>query len=190
MAPAGSDAQERVTIRAAAAGDFVAIQAIEVEAGLLFAEIGMQAVADDPPFSLDELAAFVDAGLAWVALDRTGRPAGYLVGLRVDGRAHIEQLSVRPSHGRRGIGRALVGHFVRWATGEHLPAITLTTFADVPWNAPYYARLGFRPFDVDASSPGLQRIRAAEAAHGLDRWPRVAMILDLDEVDGGRRAIK
>jgi hypothetical protein len=67
------------TIRAAVPGDFHAMQAIEVEAGLQFADIGMQAVADDPPFSIDELAAFVDDGLAWVALDDTGGPAGYLI---------------------------------------------------------------------------------------------------------------
>ena len=155
------------------------MQEIEVEAGLLFAEIGMQAVADDPPFSLDELAAFVDGGLAWVALDDDGQPAGYLAGLRVDGRAHIDQVSVRPSHGRRGIGRALVNHFVGWASKQRLPAVTLTTFADVPWNAPFYARLGFRPFEVDEASPGLRRIRASETADSLDRWPRVAMILEL-----------
>jgi GNAT superfamily N-acetyltransferase len=179
-----------VTIRAAVPADFAAMQAIEVEAGRLFAEIGMQAIADDPPFSLDELAAFVEASLAWVALDELGWPAGYLVGLRVDGRAHIEQVSVRPSLGRRGIGRALVEHFVRWAAGERFPAVTLTTFSDVPWNAPYYARLGFQPLVVDASSPGLQRIRAAETAHGLDRWPRVAMIRTLGQADAGRRELR
>jgi hypothetical protein len=47
----------------------------------------------------------------------------------------------------------------------------------VPWNAPYYERLGFRR--VDDLTPGLRAIRAAEAARGLDRWPRVAMRRDL-----------
>ena len=26
-----------------------------------------------------------------------------------------------------------------------LPCLTLTTFRDVPWNAPWYSRLGFEP---------------------------------------------
>lgn len=149
-------------IHAAIPADFPAMQAIETEAGRLFAEIGMDAIADDPPFSLDELADFTDRGLAWVAVDETGLVAGYLVVLLVDGRAHIEQVSVRPSHGRRGIGRALIDHVATWAANEGLSAVTLTTFANVPWNAPYYARLGFRPFDVDASTPELRQIRAAE----------------------------
>ena len=168
-----------VIIRPAGSRDIPAMQAIELEAGSLFADIGMQAVADDEPFTSDELVAFMDSGLAWVAVDERDEAVGYLVGLIVDGRAHIEQVSVRPSHSRRGIGRALVDHFVAWATGQRLPAITLTTFVEVPWNAPYYARLGFRPFDVDERSPDLQSIRAAEAAHGMDRWPRIAMIREV-----------
>ncbi|MZD06511.1 GNAT family N-acetyltransferase, partial [Streptomyces sp. SID5785] len=55
----------------------------------------------------------------------------------------------------------------------------LTTFRDVEWNAPYYARLGFRVLAEDEVTPGLARIRAAEAAHGLDRWPRVCMRREL-----------
>jgi hypothetical protein len=30
------------------------------------------------------------------------------------------------------------------AAAKGLRALTLTTFAEVPWNAPYYARCGFR----------------------------------------------
>ena len=145
----------------------------------MFATIGMDAIAQDEPFSMAELAAFVAGGLAWVAVDDAGRPVGYLVARRVDGRAHLEQVSVRPGHARRGIGRALVDALVAQANLEGLPAVTLTTFADVAWNAPAYERMGFHRFDVDDASPGLERIREDEAAHGLDRWPRVAMIRPL-----------
>ncbi|MGC3003056.1 GNAT family N-acetyltransferase, partial [Streptomyces sp. G35A] len=58
-------------------------------------------------------------------------------------------------------------------------ADVLTTFAEVPWNAPYYARLGFRPLTGPDLTPGLRRIRAEELGHGLDRWPRVCMRLDV-----------
>ena len=76
---------------------------------------------------------------------------------------------------RRGIGRALVEHAAGRAAAEGLAALTLTTFADVPWNAPYYARLGFRVLAEDDLTPGLRAVRAAERERGLDRWPRVAM---------------
>jgi hypothetical protein len=48
----------------------------------------------------------------------------------------------------------------------------------VAWNAPYYRRLGFRELDRAEETPGLRRIRRAEAEHGLDRWPRLCMRRD------------
>lgn len=54
-------------------------------------------------------------------------------------------------------------------------ALTLTTYANVPWNAPYYERLGFRIMTVDQITEGLRRIREHEQARGLAKWPRVTM---------------
>lgn len=48
-------------------------------------------------------------------------------------------------------------------------------FRDVPWNAPYYGRLGFSVVPDPELGQGLRRIRDAEALEGLDAWPRVAM---------------
>jgi GNAT superfamily N-acetyltransferase len=57
--------------------------------------------------------------------------------------AHLEQLSVHPDHGRRGLGRALLRAGVEWAASRGYPRLTLTTFRDVPWNGPFYASEGF-----------------------------------------------
>ena len=54
----------------------------------------------------------------------------------VDAAAHIDQVSVHPSHARRGLGRTLIEAAADWAAGEGLESLTLTTFAEVPWNAP------------------------------------------------------
>jgi hypothetical protein len=62
-----------------------------------------------------------------------------------------------------------------WAEQQGLDTVTLTTFSDVPWNAPYYQRLGFRTLAEAEVSEGLRRIRKQEAARGLDAWPRVSM---------------
>ena len=59
------------------------------------------------------------------------------------------------------------------------PALTLTTFTEVPWNAPYYLRCGFRVLADTEITPELRAIRTAEAARGLDAWPRVCMRRDL-----------
>lgn len=48
-----------------------------------------------------------------------------------------------PAHGRRGVGTALVRAVDDWARSSHFLEITLTTHRDLPWNAPFYARLGF-----------------------------------------------
>lgn len=62
-------------------------------------------------------------------------------------RAHIEALAVHPIHARRGIGRALVAAALAEAKGEGYHEMSLRTYADVPWNGPFYTRLGF--WEVD-----------------------------------------
>ncbi|MFD6342430.1 GNAT family N-acetyltransferase [Streptomyces sp. NPDC060131] len=159
----------------AAPADLPLLQDIERAAGEPFRALGMAAIADDAPPALDLLERYRRAGRAWVTDDGTGRPIAYLIHDTVDGAAHVEQVSVHPDAARRGVGRALLGHLAERAVHAGLPALTLTTFAEVPWNAPYYARLGFRTLAEDELTDGLREIRRTEAAHGLDRWPRVCM---------------
>ena len=78
-----------------------------------------------------------------------------------------------------GLGSRLVERVAGWARERGAPALTLTTYAEVAWNAPYYERLGFRRLADDELTPGLRAIRAAEAERGLDRWPRVGMRREL-----------
>ncbi len=162
-------------IRLARPDDLPALIDVEVDAGGLFREVGMAAIADDDPGSVAELAAYQEAGRAWVSVDSGDRPVAYLVAAVVDGCAHIEQVSVRSGHARRGLGSALIETLTEWAASRGMKALTLTTFAAVPWNAPYYERLGFRVVPEAEMGTGLRSIRRAEAARGLDAWPRVAM---------------
>jgi hypothetical protein len=74
-----------------------------------------------------------------------------------------------------GLGRALIEQSASWASARDLHALTLTTYLDVPWNGPYYERLGFRYLTTDEETPGLRGIRARERALGLEAWPRVSM---------------
>jgi len=156
-------------IRAATIDELPVLQDIERAAGRLFAELGMTAVAEDEPLDIIALEHFRDDGYAWVVADPT--PVAYLVAAPLDGNLHIEQVSVHPDHARRRLGAALIDA----ADTAGWPASTLTTFRDVPFNAPYYRRLGFRDVPEDQETPGLRAIRKAEVAHGLDRWPRLCM---------------
>jgi GNAT superfamily N-acetyltransferase len=169
----------RVRIRAATSDELAGLRDIERAAGSWFRDIGMSAIADDDPPTVDVLEMHRGAGLAWVATDPTDHPVAYLIADRVDGNLHVEQISVHPSSARRGVGRALLDHLARYAVAAGVPALTLTTFAEVPWNAPYYERLGFRALPDGELTPGLRAIRQREAAQGLDRWPRVCMRRDV-----------
>ena len=85
---------------------------IEREAGRAFHDVGMPEIARDDPGTVEDVAG------AWVAVDEGDRPVAYLVSHVVDGCAHIEQVSVAPSHARRGLGAALIDHLAAEA-GTH-----------------------------------------------------------------------
>ncbi|MBB5956809.1 GNAT superfamily N-acetyltransferase [Saccharothrix tamanrassetensis] len=154
-------------IRPARPEELPALQAIEVASGEPFREFGMPDIADDDPMPLDALRHLH----VWVAAHP--QPIAWVAVEPVDGYAHVEQISVDPAFARRGIGAALLDHVERWATARGLHGLTLTTFRDIPWNGPYYERLGFR--EVTALTPGLERIMNAEAERGLDRADRVCL---------------
>jgi len=170
-----------VTIRASRGGDSPALQTIECLASDRFREVGLAHVADDEPFPVAVLETYAAEGRSWVAVDREDEPIGYVLVDVVDGNAHIEQVTVHPAHQGRGIGRALLDRVRDWATNSGAPAITLTTFSDVPWNRPLYEHLGFVVIPEQSIGPELATVRQAEAAHGLDPEQRVCMVLDLGQ---------
>jgi GNAT superfamily N-acetyltransferase len=179
-------------IRAVETGDLPILQDIEVAAGRWFRDVDMPEIAGDDPLPLGELARYQQAGLAWVAVDAADRPVAYLIAARIDAGVHVEQVSVHPDSARRRVGRSLLDHVAAQAEDEGAPALTLTTFEHVPWNAPYYLRCGFRPLTDAELTPDLRAIRRREAALGLDRWPRVCMLRplssDVRRTDDGPRA--
>ncbi|KAA1423664.1 GNAT family N-acetyltransferase [Mumia zhuanghuii] len=161
-------------MRSATRADVEAIREIERLADERFRDLGLGFVADGEPTSYEVVAAAVDRGTAWVEVDGVGTPIAFATVDVLDGCAHLEQLSVIPAHGRRGVGTALVGAVEEWALCRGLGVVTLTTFADVPWNAPYYRRLGFEVVPETRWTPGV-RERIAEETAFFDPWRRVVM---------------
>jgi GNAT superfamily N-acetyltransferase len=135
----------------------------------------MAAVADDDPPSITELIAFQQDGRAWVITDESDCPVAYLLLDVVDGNAHVEQVSVHPDHARQGLGKTLLDTAAAWAQQQRLVALTLITYAQVPWNAPYYQRLGFQVVPEDQITVGLRGVGEREQARGLAKWSRVTM---------------
>lgn len=157
------------------------LQSIERDAGQLFAAVGMPEIAADEPFSVDELLVYQRAGRAWAVVDDGDHAIAYVLVDVIDGCAHVEQVSVHPDHAGQGIGSQLLDVVSGWAADHDLAALTLLTFGDIPWNGPYYERLGFRVVPETGLSPGLAALREAEPAKGLDPARRVAMRRDLGE---------
>lgn len=164
-----------MTIRPARPDDLPALRDLEVAAAEPFRDIGMPEIAGDDPEPLPVLAEYQQDGRAWVYVTPDDQPVAYLLVSEVDGHAHIAQVSVRPDHARRGLGAALIERAADWARSAGMTTMSLTTFTEVPWNGPYYARLGFTVLPRDRWTPGLRAIRAEEDARGLDRWPRAVM---------------
>jgi len=167
-------------IRPARPADGPLLQEIERLAGERFRDVGLPEVADDEPASVEALARYAVDGRSWVAEDDLGRPIGYVLVDVVDGCAHIEQVSVRADQQGTGVGRALLARVRSWAVGRGLSAITLTTFTDVPWNAPLYRHLGFRVLRDAEIGPELRQLRQEETAHGLDPAKRVCMRAEIE----------
>jgi GNAT superfamily N-acetyltransferase len=134
----------------------------------------MTNIAAAEPFSVAELTVYLDGARIWV-MEQDDVLVGYAAVDIVDGLGHLEQISVDPRHGRRGYGAAVLAQVYEWARDNRLTAVTLTTFEHVPWNAPYYARHGFRVLEDHELGPELRQVRAAEALLGLDPALRVCM---------------
>ena len=162
-------------IRPARPEDGPALQEIERQAGVQFRAVGMANIADAGPEPIEDLTEYANAGRSWVAAADDDQPIGYVIVDTVDGNAHIEQISVLPDHQGTGVGRALIDQVRAWAGANNLPAITLTTFADVPWNRPLYEHLGFAVIADTDIGRELRAVRAHEATLGLDPALRVCM---------------
>ena len=167
-------------IRPAKESDIPHLSGIEQRASELFAST---------PFAVEAVASCLSdefhreqwqAGRLWVAADADDTPVAFAAVIILGGRPHLHELSVDPAHGRRGIGRRLVEAVCEWAAAEGHGGVTLSTYKDVPWNAPFYERIGFRVLAESELDESLRGVRFEEGRAGLDIAARVMMVRDLD----------
>lgn len=149
-------------VRLARASDIAFLPAVEIKAGALFADAGLQDVADNPPADIDYIESFRRAGAVHVAVSDRGEPVGFALSGLLDGAGHLYELSVDPAHGRRGLGSRLVAAGCAYAHVNGARAMTLSTFRDLAWNGPFYRRLGFRELSASEWTPGLHVLHARE----------------------------
>ncbi|CAQ00464.1 GNAT family N-acetyltransferase [Clavibacter sepedonicus] len=157
-------------IRLATTADLDALQRIEDAADRLLVDLLRP---EDWPPAPSGVSRAAEPGFLLVAEDAAeadGPLVGFAHVLEIDDLAHLEQVSVPPEHGRRGHGGALVEASADEARGRGHRRITLRTFADVPWNAPAYARAGF--VEEEPATPFHLALVETEARLGLDRLGR------------------
>ena len=168
----------RASIRWARHAELARLQQVEMAAGERFRAEGLASVADAPGLPLAALAAARRLGQLFVA-EAQGKLAGFCLVQELDGEGHLVELSVVPECGGQGIGSELLAYACVWAKDAGFQSMTLATFRDVPFNAPFYARRGFVPIAPEDEGPGLCRKRDEERARGLEGHLRLAMRLPL-----------
>jgi GNAT superfamily N-acetyltransferase len=171
----------RPAIRLARAEDLDQLAAIERSAASVFREVGLAWLAEgntiDPAF----LAAFCRDRTLWVAADERDAPVGFLAGHELDGHFYIAEVSVARTHQRQGIGVRLIDVAIEHAKQEGFSAVTLTTYRDLSWNGPFYAKLGFLEASPQEVGAGHSEKLRAEAEAGHDPARRCIMALRLDQ---------
>ncbi|WP_434421717.1 GNAT family N-acetyltransferase [Nannocystis pusilla] len=160
-------------IRPVRHAEIEAVRAIERASARRFVGI-MDELVDDEPSSATVLAARITAGRL-LAAECEGAPVAFVMFRPVEDSLYIEQIDVLPAFERRRIGAALLDAAAEHARAAGLVRLTLSTFRDVPWNAPYYRRLGFVDLADDALTEGLAQIRREHVARGLDESRRTFM---------------
>jgi GNAT superfamily N-acetyltransferase len=171
-------------IRLARSEDVHVLPAVELAASALYEDraddLDVQPATLETVTQIREFESARQAGSLWVAIGPDGQPVGFALVREVDGVAHLEELDVHPSHGRQGLGATLLTTVCDWARETGFPAVTLSTFREVPWNGPFYARHGFRILHRSELSPGLVEIRELERRKGLRMDLRVMMRFETD----------
>ena len=166
-----------ITLRPTRPGDIAALPAIERAAAGRFRDFPALAwLADGEVISAEQHLEYTERGLSWLAL-ANDQPVGFILAEAHPSSLFIVELSVDLDWQGKGIGRLLIARVADHARNRGLTALTLTTFRNVPWNAPFYAKLGFEY--IAELTPELREKREEEAAHGLAYNSRCAMRLPL-----------
>lgn len=157
-----------VSIRLIAPGDHLAVESIENAADQLLIDRLNPESWEPAPSGFSRAS---EPGFVLVAEEtEAGTIVGFVHVLEIDGIAHLEQISVLPQVGRRGYGRRLVEAAMDESRRRGYERLSLRTYADVPWNAPFYARVGF--VETEPTTDFHKLLVEVEERLGLARYGR------------------
>jgi GNAT superfamily N-acetyltransferase len=167
------------TIRPARAEELPQLARIEQSAAARFLDTPYAFLAHGESLPLEMVQQWFQVGPVWVVVERTARVGeavvGYAITRDLEGALYLQEIDVLPEHGQQGLGSALLDTIVIWAKQQGYAVMLLSTFRDIPWNAPFYAKRGFQILDEAALTAGLRQIRQQESQAGLPIAERVIM---------------
>jgi GNAT superfamily N-acetyltransferase len=124
---------------------------------------------------LAQLAEARSQGRLWVAVGPDQQAVGFALAECRGEMAFLVEIDVHPDHQKKGLGRKLIAAVIAWARTQGLRRVGLTTYASIPWNAPFYKRIGFRELQHNTPADPLCAILSDEIRRGMP--DRVALEL-------------
>ncbi|KAK3701865.1 hypothetical protein LTR37_015176 [Vermiconidia calcicola] len=154
--------QTSYKIRRASSADITEICAVSLSATKKFS--GIPALADlgrdeEEPATVRK---WLSLGRIYLAEVEEGQALGFIAAYPMDDIVYIAEISTHGSSQGRGVGSALLNTVFQWARdraahdGVSMARVSLTTYADVIWNGPWYRKRGFK--EVDAASIGPRHV--------------------------------
>lgn len=166
-------------MRAMKDGEQEALWQIDCAAAQRFADHGFPSLAQTsgpPPHTF--LAVLEGRGV-WVVADATDIPVGFAVAGDLEGLLWLYEMGVHPSHGKKGIGKALLSAVIDHGKWAFYGTMGLSTFRNVPFNEPFYAKFGFMRVDPLAASSVVCSQFEGEIPEGVHPASRILMIRKL-----------
>lgn len=155
--------------------DAEALIGVGLRSTRLLAGHGFPELLAEPPTGARAFRAFARRCAVIVAQTRV-EPVAYAAIAPLDRFLHLKELAVDPAHGRRGIGSAIVAAIVAEAARAGHAGVSLSTFRDVPFNAPFYAARGFEELPLEAAPEALKRAFEEEIPPGIRPETRLLML--------------
>ncbi|MTB68476.1 GNAT family N-acetyltransferase [Providencia sp. wls1943] len=176
-----SSINDMYSIRLATQEDAQFLPEVEASAGQTFAgHPKFDWIAQGEVQPLENHVECIANGLEWLAVDHHDQPVGFIMAEHLSDSLHIVELSVQQSAQGQGLGKQLIQQVIEFAQSQQIGQVTLTTFRDIPWNAPYYQRLGFSIMEETQLTSELQDILQHEVDAGFQKIDRCAMLLNVN----------
>ncbi|HYJ10716.1 MAG TPA: GNAT family N-acetyltransferase [Polyangiaceae bacterium] len=159
-------------IRLARTDELTRLPAIEMAAAQRFLTSLHPDAAEGHPISVALHQTWLAHDGVWVAEAPPDEIAGFAAWVPLAMDMYVVELDVHPAHAGRRVGARLLDALSALGSQLGFGRLVLRTFRDVPWNAPYYQRLGFDTLSECEEHPELASVRRREASVGLDSTRR------------------